>query len=68
MGEGGVVCSAGTSGPPVAEVYFARGRFSLLAVLVLLQRRVSGYFAGGRFTLLAVLVLLQRRDTLVGVC
>jgi hypothetical protein len=36
-----LVYSASSSGPPTAESYFAGGRFTLLAVLVLLQRRVT---------------------------
>jgi hypothetical protein len=60
-----LVYSAISSGRPAAEVYFARGCFTLLAVLVLLQPRVP--LPGVRFTQLAVLVLLQRRVTLLGV-
>jgi hypothetical protein len=77
-----LVYSANSSNPPAVEGYFAAGWFTLLAVLVLLQRRVTllrGLLAflvllqrrvtllGGWFTLPAVLVLLQRRVTLLGV-
>ncbi len=37
----GYVYSASSSGPPVAEGYFAGCLFTLLAVLVLLQWRVT---------------------------
>ncbi len=51
---------------PVVEVLLCyRGWFILLAVLFLLQRRVT--LLGGWFTLLAVLFFLQRRVTLLGI-
>jgi hypothetical protein len=44
----GVGYSASSYGPPAVEGYFAGGCFSLLAVLVLLQRRVT-LLRWGRF-------------------
>jgi hypothetical protein len=42
-----LIYSASSSGPPAAEGYFARGWFTLLAILVLLQRKVTFFWGEG---------------------
>ncbi len=59
-----MVYSSSSFGPPAAEGYVAGDCFTLLAVLVLLQQKIT--LLCSWFTLLVVLVLLQRRVTLWG--
>ncbi len=64
----GLVYSASSSGPPAAEGYFAGGRFTLLAVLVLLQRRVTlprwDPLTGRRASLAALALSSNTKDAL----